>query len=638
MSDYEPTAEQARVLAHPPSRSARILAGPGTGKSATVVAYVERLIEQEPPPSVKLLTFTRAATAELAEKVGSVGDADDSTLHHPSTIHSFAISVLLRNPGTGGFPEPLRIADDWETRNVVRETLKRLAGFRVTQLERLEREMASNWEALAPEQESKFTVAEQRRYHGAWQQHRKIYAYTLQAELPFALRRALEAHNDLDGLHYDFIVVDEYQDLNACDLDVLKRIAARGCAVMAVGDDDQSIYGFRRAHPAGIRNFPKHYPDAADYALSTTIRCGKRIVEWANHVISGDSSRESDRKLIEPLKDSPDGEVAHLAFPGNRSEAQGIAQLAKNLSASEGLAPSDVLILLQSDHNQSYSKPIREELEKVGVEVSGSGSVSGLFAESRTRAFLALLKLIADREDSLAWATLVRLKSGLNTEAFLDYLFNRAAPRGNTLAEELFEARPASFPDAPGRTGVQAEKLLSQVLPWLEANSAPDATPDEGWAAWCRSLSPPENAAPATEFLDLMAEVEPYTDRGASLPRFLGQLQPLVQDVASARSDGVRIMTMMSSKGLTVGATIVAGLDNVVMPRPDVDQSEARRLLYVAMTRAKEYLYVTWAQRRRGPTARAGSETLTRRLPCPFLDSGPVPTQAGESFIAARWP
>ena len=90
---------------------ARVLAGPGTGKSATLVAFLENLLEADPSLRVKLLTFTRAATADLAK---IVSEDPSAASERPSTIHSFSISVLLRNPGTGDFPEPLRIADKWE--------------------------------------------------------------------------------------------------------------------------------------------------------------------------------------------------------------------------------------------------------------------------------------------------------------------------------------------------------------------------------------------------------------------------------------------------------------------------------------------------------------------------------------------
>ena len=100
---------------------------PGTGKSATVVAWITRLLENETPPRIRLLTFTRAATAELAEKVA---DHPQATVERPSTIHSFAIAALLRNPGSADFPEPLRLADDWELKELVQPQLARMVGVR----------------------------------------------------------------------------------------------------------------------------------------------------------------------------------------------------------------------------------------------------------------------------------------------------------------------------------------------------------------------------------------------------------------------------------------------------------------------------------------------------------------------------
>src|SRR5882762_9335878 len=136
---YRPTREQQAILAHHADRHARVLAGPGTGKSATVVALVDQLLAGNPAPRVKLITFTRAATAELAKKVS---DHPAAAAERPSTMHSFSISVLLRNPGTGHFPQPLRIADTWEDNAIVKPTLARRIDVRVTKLDNLIREMA----------------------------------------------------------------------------------------------------------------------------------------------------------------------------------------------------------------------------------------------------------------------------------------------------------------------------------------------------------------------------------------------------------------------------------------------------------------------------------------------------------------
>src|SRR5262249_23844 len=159
--------------------------------------------------------------------------------------------------------------------------------IRVTKLDRLIREMASNWEFLEQIELPKVDPVHRARFLAAWHEHREVYGYTLLAELPFALRQALHDHEALDGVRYALVIVDEYQDLNACDLEVLCLIANRGCSIIAAGDDDQSIYSFRYAAPAGIRRFCEDYPGSVSYPLSITQRCGRHIIEWAFYVISG---------------------------------------------------------------------------------------------------------------------------------------------------------------------------------------------------------------------------------------------------------------------------------------------------------------------------------------------------------------
>lgn len=215
MADFDPTPEQQEILDHDPGRHARLLAGPGTGKSATLVAYVDQLLGQEPRPRLRLLTFTRAATGELAKKVS---EHPAAAALRPSTIHSFAISVLLQNLGAGGILQPLRIADDWEAGTLVRPKLARLVGVTVPRLKVLISEMAAGWESLEPEEDPRIDAVTRARFHGAWDEHRRVFGYTLLPELPYALRRALLEHPDLTGVEYDLLIVDEYQDLNACDL------------------------------------------------------------------------------------------------------------------------------------------------------------------------------------------------------------------------------------------------------------------------------------------------------------------------------------------------------------------------------------------------------------------------------------
>ena len=147
------------------------------------------------------------------------------------------------------------------------------------------------------------------------------------SELPYLLREGLANHPDLGGVNYDLLVIDEYQDLNACNLEVIRLLARRGSAIIAAGDDDQSIYSFRKAAPEGIRRFPEDFPGCADYQLSVTKRCAERIVDWARFVIAGDPGRHPQRRLPRCAEGAPVGEVALLSFADQGAEALGIAEL-----------------------------------------------------------------------------------------------------------------------------------------------------------------------------------------------------------------------------------------------------------------------------------------------------------------------
>jgi DNA helicase II / ATP-dependent DNA helicase PcrA len=631
---FFPTDEQDAVLRHDAHRHARVLAGPGTGKSATVVALLTRLLEQEEPPRVKLLTFTRAATSELASKV----------LEHPaiaalqpSTVHSFSISVLLRNPDAGGLPTPLRIADDWENHEVVWPTLARRLGVTPTKVSQLFRELAAGWESLTAHHDERVTPEERARFTGAWQEHRKIFGYTLLAELPYALRNAIQEHRDLEGLDYDLLIVDEYQDLNACDLSLLRLIASRGTAILAAGDDDQSIYSMRMAAPEGIRRFPDEYTPADRYSLSIAQRFGAEIINWASHVIEGDPDRPP-RARLRPVATAAGAGVGLLAFDNERAEAEGVARIVSALIDNEGIPPSDILILVRGDYNRTFSRPIRAALERRDIACSNPEAIRELFVEPSNRKALAWFRLLTAPTDSLAWATLLRLEAGIG-DSFVDFVYTHARTATVTFGVALLDLRANECPNAPAAARTRARRLIDEFQLWAGGQQIPEQRPEIGWGGWLGTLLLEHHSlAPTDEFRELLIDVDGMTDEESSFERYLSQLQPLGKDLALARSGGVRIMTMGGSKGLTVRATIVAGVEDGIIPRPNTDPAEERRLLYVAMTRAREHLYCTFARRRRGPTARAGAPRVNeRRQISPFLRGGPMTVQDGMDHIGHRW-
>ncbi len=441
------TEEQLAVVTHRLPGHGRVLAGPGTGKSTTSAALAERLLAEDRPPKLKFLTFTRAATAELTTKLAA---GQVKVLGRPSTIHSFSISTLLRNPGCASFPEPLRIPDDFEYETLIRPHLARRLHVGVKKLDTLVAEMAAMWQSLNPEEHPSVTPEERARFMGAWLQHRRISAYTLLSELPDLFRCALRDHDELDGADYDLLIVDEYQDLNACDLEVIRRLAGRGASVLAIGDDDQSIYSFRKAHPAGIRRFLEDYATNYDYKLTICHRSPRRIIEWAQHVIQGDPEREN-RNPPQYRDDAPEDVVALLRFRGDKSESRGVADLVTWLRDANHLPASEILILSRTDRSGTFTRPIKEELSCRGVPISDPSVVEAMISEDENRRLIAHLRLLVDPTDSLAWWSLLKLQPRVG-DGFVDHIFDRASATNTTFGEAFTAAAKEGFVEAPQGT------------------------------------------------------------------------------------------------------------------------------------------------------------------------------------------
>src|SRR3954469_658048 len=143
---------------------------------------------------------------------------------------------------------------------------------------------------------------------------------------------------------------------------------------------------------------------------------------------------------------------------------------------------------------------------------------------------------------------------------------------------------------------------------------------------------------PTEELQELLLALDETAEPKQDLGRYLGQVAPLGKDRALAQSDNVRIMAMGGAKGLTVQAAIVAALEDEIIPRQEPPLDEERRLLYVALTRARRYVFGTWARRRTGPTARVGGGgAVIRRSLTRFLRDGPVHSESGRAYIRGRW-
>ena len=638
--------EAQRAAAAHIGTHARLLAGPGTGKTLTLTRRICFLVTERniPAENILALTFTRAAARELRQRVTNELGEDQSP--RISTLHSFALRQLLKNAmRIKELPQPLRIADDWEERNIVLTDLKALLELpRIKDARDLLNELSADWQSLKEDWENRFPDPA---FLGAWREHRKIYGYTLRSELVYQLKKALEQRGDFKlESPIEHLLVDEYQDLNRCDLDVVQQITSRGVELFIAGDDDQSIYGFRKADPEGIRRFPRDYSDATELELEICKRCDRSILNLGLFVARQDHRRIE--KVIRPEPDKKEGEVALLRFDNQDAEAKGIADLCTHLVARHKLKPNDILILLRADHNSGFSRPIREKLEGASIPVTATTDTTSPLDKGNGRAFLAFLRLAARSEDSLAWRTLLQVWCNGVGAGAIGTVYELARSRGENFAKTMIAAHTDND-ILPTNHRSRLVMAINDVLSRQE-----ELFPEDSRGKYETRDELMDVVRPAAESIitgeeerdSILLKIERTAEAFKStsieeLVRAIGveneDIEQENEDIEQELEEGkVNILTMHRAKGLTAEAVIVAATEDQYIPgRAQGDEiDDERRLLYVSLTRAKHHLFITYCDRRTGQQIHTGRDMgNTSRSLSQFLADCPHTPQDGREFI-----
>jgi DNA helicase-2/ATP-dependent DNA helicase PcrA len=413
------------------------------------------------------------------------------------------------------------------------------------------------------------------------------------------------------------------------DIKLVKHVSEKA-AIVAIGDDDQSIYSFRMAAPEGIRNFLVEFVGAVNYPLSVSRRCGGGILAAANQLIASEPGRPPKAALTASV-DAPDGKYAHLRFGSESAEAEGVARIVAGRIVA-GVPAREIAILVRSSV-KSWAALLRPELERRGVQLASIDWVDEALRDSQVRFGIALSHLACNRSDSLAWFAMLRLEPGVG-DACIDYVCDRLG--GLSFGEALLSLWERGFPDCAPRIQSSLERVLSRITNVLSTLDIDSAALDEvGWGGWV--INQVDESALSDEGRKLLESVGRLVDPRAGLGGFLAALEPAGKDLAAAESDAVRLMTIISSKGLTVDTAIIMGVEEGLIPSPRGDLNEERRILYVGMTRATDLCVLTWAQRRIGPTAHQGTPRVGQaRMRSPLLRylPGLRDYEDGEAWLA----
>lgn len=627
-------AEQRAVVQSPLEGYQAVLAGAGTGKTSTLTLRIAHLLESGIAADKLLaLTFTRKAADEMRERLVSlVGRKAHKLAIH--TFHGWGLRLIQRYGETIGIQGRWQCLDDEDVEAIVRRQLKRqkdwdpkvlkaadvvqnLLEFKL-RLYRKGMEAGNSIDVLdggtyQPWIEARAEDAFLGEIHRGYEQEKRESSRLDFLDLLLLPRRIfLEEPEALADFRErtSHLLVDEFQDTDTDQYALVSLLHqnGQGTRVLVVGDDDQSLYGWRGALPGIFRRFVSE-TGATLYRLEENYRCQPWILDCANAVIGNNTDRFE--KALRPNRGTP-GPLTVERYNNAREEAQRLVE-AVSRYLHKGVAPQDIAILYRINR---FSAEVERSLLQRGIPYRVYGGTD-FFKREEIRNALAYLRLALNPDDDVAFRRIV------------DVPRRRIGPK--TLVEHAEYAQDWGW--SLGRAAqnsahpaVQAFGSMLAKLPALARLPVPQAIAEilkeTGLPAWYRDQQKDrEKGEKQAERLELLQEratiwCQDHPD-GGNLADFLLE-SALESDSMAKDGEAVRLMTIHQAKGLEFPVVFVVGLEDGEFPSARSDLEEERRLFYVALTRGKDKVHLSYARQR----LNAYHETQIQR-PSPFLSELP---------------
>ncbi|MDT8435167.1 MAG: UvrD-helicase domain-containing protein [Gemmatimonadota bacterium] len=613
-----------------------VLAGAGSGKTRVLTARVARLVAEEgiPPHRILAVTFTNKAAGVMRERIAELLGAEPHGLW-VGTFHAICARLLRREGDRLPRGSRFSIYDEDDSLRTLRRAMEQ-AGLDVKRWSpgALRGRISEAKNALVGPEEyaaRAFDLAG-RAVADVYPLYERALAASQAYDFDDLLVQAvrlLEDHEEVGeryAARFLHVLVDEYQDTNHAQYRIVKRLAAVHRNVCVVGDDDQSIYGWRGADLRNILDFERDFPGAAVVRLEENYRSSAAILHVANEVIA----RNRDRKEKRLRTVRPGGEpVEVVRLADERAEAAWVVDRIR--SGQGGLGAGDSVVLYRTN---AQSRPFEDALRRARIPYRIVGGVR-FYERREVKDVLSYLQLAVNPADDAAFAravawprrgvgtvTLEKVRR-LATERRVPVLAaaelageEPSVPRAGAAALQDFAAGIASLAELAREADV--EEVMRECIRTFGLATALEA--EEDGADRLANLTELLAAAAAFE----RGEVEDAAADATDLEVYL-QSAALHADVDDydAASGGVTLMTLHNAKGMEFPAVFVVGLEDGLFPLARASESreeleEERRLFYVGVTRAQDRLALLHADRR----WRHGSET--RSSPSRFLDEIPA--------------
>ena len=562
-----------------------------------------------PPYRILAITFTNKAAAQIRERLASaLGDESLSRDVWSGTFHSICLRILRKYPVEAGYAPDFTIYDQDDQKRLVSTCMKELQiDEKVTKPKDVLTQISHAKDALISpadfQTEGDFRLKKIASVYALYQKKLKAANALDYDDIICATVRLLqncEAAREYCQRKFRYVLVDEFQDTNRAQLVLCELLAGGTRNLMVVGDDDQSIYRFRGATVENILQFDSHYPDAHVVKLEQNYRSTGRILAAANAVISHNETRH--RKTL--WCDAPEGELITLySAQTAEEEARYIMDTVLNTVVTEHRRYRDFAILYRVNE---FSRRLESTLIKSGMPYRVVGG-QRFYDRKEIRDILAYLYLVYNPRDNQRLKRIANEPKRQIGDTTLEAVEALGAVEGRSMLEIMRDAR--SYP-ALSRAALRLEKFAEMI----DSFRAKTLTVSEllrtiyqGSGYEMMLLGEGEEGKERDGHVkELIASAIEYEQKNedATLASFLEEVA-LVSDVDKydENADAMVLMTVHSAKGLEFPIVFLAGMEDGVFPsQRNLDApeelSEERRLAYVAITRAREKLYITHARER----------------------------------------
>lgn len=585
-----------------------VLAGAGSGKTRVLTSRIAHLVEDKrvPASAILAITFTNKAANEMKERLSRIIDVSQAWV---CTIHSMCVRILRMFAEQAGLQPNFSIYSEVERNNIIKksfqecdyddEKLLKSAKYHIANAKMLGLEPEEYGIEYAGDRDIEDIVKIYTRYQKHLRENNALDFDDLLNETRKLLKTDDDALGYLSG-KFRYILVDEFQDTNAVQYEIIKLLSSAYNNLFAVGDDDQSIYGWRGAEIGNILHFEKDFKNAKVFKLERNYRSTKKILTLANTVIKNNLGRK-DKTLWTENDDGADPTVYEA--DEESGEARYIATQIARL-VERGYDYSDFAVLMRLN---ALTRSFEQEFTADGIPYKVFGGFK-FFERKEIKDMLAYLRLINNPFDSEAATRIINFpKRGIGAKT-VETLQNYAFQNELSVYDALLDLDEMGFTSGTKqkliefRNAVKGWILESQDMPVNELvkKVVADTHMREAYAD-----DSDESINKRANIEEFITSVDDYCrlNPEATLTDYLNQVTLSSDTDEMDDSNYVTLATIHSVKGLEFSCVFVVGMEENILPvsratMSDDDMEEERRLTYVAITRAKERIYLTRSKSR----------------------------------------